>query len=134
MSGLSDYGEAQALIALLPEGTNRYIALFTVLPGEDGTGGTEASGSSYARKAHSSWVNDTSGDVTRRKNNGNITFAALTGSLSGIVGWGIYDALSSGNLIAFGPVLDSGGNEVTKNFVATDQPQFLDQELKIGLN
>lgn len=134
MSGLSNYGEEQALIALLPNGTACYVALFTELPDDDGTGGTEASGSSYARKSHSAWTNGTSGTATQRKNNGTIEFAALSGSLAGIVGWGIYDALTSGNLIAFGTIKNSGGTDVTKNFVSTDQPRFLDQELKVGID
>lgn len=133
MAGLTDYGEAAALAAILPNGTNRYIALFTTSPDADGTGGTEATGYSYARKAHSAWTNEVVDGVTYRKNDGAIEFTALTGSISGVVAYGIYDASTSGNLLAFGPIKDSGGEEVTKNFVNTDQPRFLDQELKIGL-
>lgn len=135
MSGLTDYGEQQALIALLPNGTNVYVGFFTVQPtADDGTGGTEANGSGYARKSHNAWVNTAVAPVTYRVNNGAITFTALTADLVGCVGWGIWDASVAGNLVAFGPLLDSGGNEITKTFTSGNQPQFLDQELKVGLN
>lgn len=130
---LTDYGEGAALTALLPNGTNRYVALFTTMPAADGSGAVEAAGSSYARVACSAWINATVSGITYRKNNGAVAFTALTGALSGVVGWGIYDASTSGNLIAFGYVRDVGGTAVTKNFVSTNQPRFLDQELKIGV-
>ncbi len=131
--GLTSYGETQALNVNLPNGTSRYIALFTSMSDADGTSIVEASGSSYARKLCTAWVNETVNGVTYRKNNGAIEFAALSGSISGVVGWGIYDALTSGNLIAAGYVRDVSGVAVTKNFVSTNQPRFLDQELKVGL-
>lgn len=133
MAGLTDYGEAQALNAILPNGTARYVALFTVSPDEDGTGGTEASGNGYARKSHSAWIDEEVDGVTYRKNDGAIEFDALSGSVSGIVAWGVYDASTAGNLLAFGPLRDSNGDAVTKNFVNTDQPRFIDQELQIGV-
>ncbi len=130
---LSTYGREQALIALMPGGTNRYVALFTTKPDDDGTGGVECTGSGYARKVYSSWVSITTDGVTYRKNNGAIEFVALSDALSGVVAYGIYDASSGGNLIDFDDLLDSGGEAVTKNFIAGDQPRFLDQELKVGL-
>ena len=135
MSGLTDYGEQQALIALLPNGTDVYVGFFTVLPtADDGTGGTEATGSGYARKAHQAWLNTAVAPITYRVNNGAIEFTALTADLDDIVGWGIWDAASGGNLIAFGPVLDASGNEITKDFTSGNQPRFVDQELKVGID
>ncbi len=133
MAGLTDYGEAQALGALLPSGTNRWVLLYTTMPADDGTGGVEAAGSGYARVAHSAWVDAIVGDYTYRRNSGAITFAALTGALSGIVGWGISDAAVAGNIVGTGLIRDAGGTAVTKNFIAGDQPRFIDQELKLGL-
>jgi len=134
MAGLTDYGEQQALIALLPNGTNVYIGFFTVLPtADDGTGGTEASSGGYARKDHQAWINAAEAPITYRVNNGAITFTALTEDLVA-VGWGIWDASVAGNLIAFGPILDVGENEITQTFTSGNQPSFVDQELKIGLN
>jgi hypothetical protein len=135
MSGLTDYGEQQALIALLPNGTNVYVGFFTVLPtADDGTGGTEATGSGYARKDHQAWLNVAEVPITYRVNNGAVEFAALTADLEDIVGWGIWDAVSGGNMIAFGPLLDVSENEITKTFTSGNQPRFVDQELKVGLN
>ena len=135
MSGLTDYGEQQALIALLPNGTNVYVGYFTVLPtADDGTGGTEALGSDYARKAHLAWINVAADPITYRVNNGAITFAALAADLVDIVGWGIWDAVSGGNLITFGPLLDVSGNEITQTFTSGNQPNFITQELKVGLS
>ena len=125
--------EAAALAAVLPNGTARYVALLTTLPAADGTGEVEATGSSYARKSYSAWLTSVSSGITYRKNNGAIEFTALTGALTGVLGWAIYDASTAGNLLAFGYIRDSSGAAVTKNFVNTDQPRFLDQELKVGL-
>lgn len=130
MSGLTNY----ALVALLPEGVDRYIALFTTLPADDGVGGVEASVSGYARKAHSSWVNDASGTITKRMNNGAIELAALNDPLAGVVGWGVYDAPTGGNLIVFGELVDSAGDAATVSFVAGEQPRFLDQSLVVGVS
>lgn len=135
MSGLTDYGEQQALIGILPNGTNRYVGYFTTLPtADDGTGGVEATGSGYARKVHAAWLNTAAAPITYRVNNGAIEFTALTADLEDIVGWGIWDAAAAGNMIAFGPLLDSGGNEITKTFTSGNQPRFPDQELKVGLS
>ena len=77
--------------------TSIELALFTVLPGEDGTGGTEVSGFDYARQsltfaAPSAGAVATSGAVTFPTANG--------GDWGTIVGAGIYD--NSGNLLYFG--------------------------------
>lgn len=132
--GLTDYGEAQALIALLPNGTARYVGLFTTLPDDDGTGGTEASGGGYARASHSSWVNATSGTATERRNDGAITLPELSADLEGNIGWGVWDDPSAGNLIAAGPLVDGAGNAVTVAFSSGDTPRFADQELKVGID
>lgn len=134
--GLSEYGAEQALGSanVLPNGTNKYVALLTALPTErDGTGLVEATGSGYARIAHNSWVNVTSGDNTLRKNSGAVTYAALTADLDGIVGWAVYSAVSGGNLIAYGPLVDGSNNAITRDFASGDQPRFTDQELEIGI-
>lgn len=133
MAGLTDYAEALALAYLLPGGTNKYVALFTTMPAEDGTGAVEATGGTYARIAHSTWINEVVDGVTYRKNNGTIEFAVLTANISGVVGWGIYDALTVGNLIAFGEILGPSGDAITRNYVIGDLIRFSDQDLKIGL-
>ncbi len=134
MPGLSDYGAAAALSAVLPNGTDVWIALFTELPNVlNGTAGVEAEGSGYQRIDWQAWVDVTEDDVVYRRNDGAIEFGALSDALPGVVGWGIYDEQTDGNLLAFGYVRDVAGTAVTKNFVAGNQPRFLDQELSIGI-
>ena len=72
-----------------------YLGLFTAAPGETG-GGTELSGSAYVRKA----VNfATSGATT--SNNAAIEFPTATGSWGTVTHVGVFDAASSGNLMAY---------------------------------
>lgn len=122
------------LSTLLPNGTDRWVALLTELPDDTGAGGTEAvdDGNDYARVAWDAWVDDP-GATYYRMNDGSIPFVVLADSLSGVVGWAIYDAVTAGNLLAFGEILDIGGTAVTKNFVAGDIPLFDDQCLKVAL-
>jgi hypothetical protein len=74
--------------------TTVYVGLFTSDPTDDGSG-TEVSGGSYARKsatfaAPSNGVSTTSADIT---------FDQATGTW-GTIGWiGIFDALTTGNLL-----------------------------------
>lgn len=126
-------GTTTALTALLPSGTARYIGLLTVLPEQNGTGGTEVSGSGYARATCSTWTM-ASGNAARRQNSAAVTFAALTGAVSGVVGWGIWDAATGGNLLAFGPMrATASGLATTRSFVATDQPSFPAGELWVSI-
>lgn len=107
MAALSDYLENKLLDHLLgggdytPAGT-LYVALFTAAPSDSG-GGTECSGGSYARKSVTN--NTTNWPVTSgaSKSNGTlISFAAATGSWGTVTHWGIFDASSGGNLLAWG--------------------------------
>lgn len=135
--GLSQYGKEQALASLLPNGTSRWVALLTTLPtAEDGTGLVEATGSSYARKSYSAWLNTTADGITYRVNNGAIEFAALTGNLSDVEGWAIFDddGTPTGNLIAYGSIRNSSGVAIVIDFVSGEQPRFLDQELQVGID
>ena len=68
-----------------------HLGLFTTMPADDGTGGVEATGSSYARVAKAASdanFNQASDQVT---NVAEIQFPLLTGSLPEIVGWGVWD-------------------------------------------
>jgi len=71
-----------------------YVALFTDDPTDAGTG-TEVSGGSYARTSVTFTV---SGDTA--SNSGAVEFPEATGSWGTITHIGIYDASTSGNLIA----------------------------------
>lgn len=131
--GLSNYAKQAALDAIVPAAGTYYVALFTTVPDDTGAGGIEASGSGYARVAHSPWLDETDTAAVYKKNSGNVAFAALTAALLNINGWGLFDALTAGNLIAFGDAEDVGGNIVTLNFNSGDIVQFQDQTLKFGI-
>ena len=72
-----------------------YLGLFTSAPGETG-GGTELSGSAYVRKAIAF---TTSGDTT--SNNAAVEFPTATGSWGTVTHIGVFDALTSGNLMVY---------------------------------
>jgi hypothetical protein len=65
-------------------------------------------------------------------NNGEVTFAALTGDLQA-VGWGVWDAATDGTLRAFGLLRNVDGLARVFNFAALDEPRFLSGELAIGV-
>lgn len=103
MAGLSNFAEDLVLDWLFTTGsatrpTAWYVALYTVAPGEGG-GGTEVSGGSYARQVATFTVSGTA--PTTAANSGAIEFPTATGNWGTIVAAGIFDASTSGNLIAF---------------------------------
>jgi len=73
-----------------------YVALYTVAPTDTG-GGTECSGTSYARQSVSLSV---SGNLAT--NSAAVEFPAAGSSWGTIVAAGVFDASSGGNLIAYG--------------------------------
>jgi hypothetical protein len=106
MSEMSNYLE-NALINATIRGTNFtapttiYVALFTSDPTDAGSG-TEVSGGSYARTA----VTFAAPSNGVSASNADCTFPTATGTW-GTVGWiGLYDALTTGNLLYHTP-LDS---------------------------
>jgi hypothetical protein len=84
-----------------------YLGLFTATPGEAG-GGTELSGSGYARQSFSFTV---SGDTAT--NSAAIEFPAATASWGTITHVAVFDALTTGNMIVYATltaskVIDTG--------------------------
>jgi hypothetical protein len=113
MSALSDYLENKLLDHLLgggdysPAGT-LYVALYTAAPSDSG-GGTEVSGGSYARTAVTNNTTNFPSASSGSKSNANaITFPTATGSWGTVTHFGILDASSGGNLLAWGAL--SGGS------------------------
>jgi hypothetical protein len=105
MSSFTDYTENLVLNWLLTTNsatrpTAWYIGLFTAAPSDTG-GGTEVSGSAYARVVTGTiTVSGTS--PTNATNAAAIEFAAASGGNWGSIGWaGIFDASTSGNLLAW---------------------------------
>lgn len=109
MTGLSDYS-ADALLewatgkTAMPAKPTVHVALFTAVGSDDGTGFTEVAGNGYARvaTAGADW-NAASGTGPGSISNANtITFPAATGPGWGtVIAWGLYDASTSGNLLAW---------------------------------
>ena len=114
MSALSDYLESGILnnifrgatIPTLP--ANIYFALFTVAPTDAG-GGTEVTGTGYAREAVARNV-DTNFDAPASgatQNTNIIDFGTAGGSWGTVVAVGIFDADVAGNLLIHGAISPS---------------------------
>ncbi len=85
-----------------------YIALFTVAPGTDGSGGTEASYTAYARAPVTNDATEWPNTISRVKSNANdIDFGVAGSGPTSIVGFGFYDDPTSvleANFFAYVPV------------------------------
>ena len=85
-----------------------FLALFTVMPGADDTGGTEATGTGYARLQLTTNTTNfpaaTAGSLTNGVDFVMATAGGDWSAAANIVGWGLYDASTSGNLWYSGPV------------------------------
>ena len=82
--------------------TSWFIGLFTAAPGEAG-GGTEVSGNGYARQSATLTVagNQASNSVA-------VEFPAATASWGTITHAAVFDASTSGNMIAYMTLVESG--------------------------
>lgn len=121
MSDFSDYLENAVLdhvfrnTAYTPVATV-YLALFTTAPTDAG-GGTEVSGSGYARQATA--FGAASGGTM--SNTGAEAFTASGGNFGTIVAVGIYDASTAGNLLAWKTITSVAINDGdTLNFPIGD--------------
>lgn len=93
---LTNYEERRLLDNSL---TSRYLGLFTVAPIES-SAGTEVSGGGYVRQPLSFAAAATDGaGATTKTSNTTVTFPAATLSWGTLLGWGIFDAASAGNLL-----------------------------------
>jgi|TARA_R110002126_G_scaffold163186_1_gene311117 hypothetical protein len=110
MSSFTDYTENLALTYLFTTGsvtrpTAWFVGLFTAAPSDTG-GGTEVSGSAYARVATGTISG--SGTATTFTNAAAIEFAAASGGNWGTIGWaGIFTASTGGTLLAWAPLTTS---------------------------
>ena len=82
--------------------TTTFVALFTDNPGEGNTG-TEVSGGSYARQVLS--VGAASSGVCT--SDADVTFPQCTATWGTVTHIGIYDALTTGNLLMYTPLTTS---------------------------
>jgi hypothetical protein len=110
MSSFTDYTENLVLTYLFTTGsatrpTAWYVGLFTAAPSDTG-GGTEVSGSGYARVVTGTISG--SGTATTFTNAAAIEFAAASGGNWGTIGWaGIFTASTGGTLLAWAPLTTS---------------------------
>ena len=103
MAGFSDYLEDKVLEHVFGGNaysapSTLYVALYTVAPTDTG-GGTEVSGGAYVRKASTFNVSGT--NPTTASNTGAVEYPTATANYGTVVAVGIFDALSSGNLLAY---------------------------------
>ena len=103
MAGFSDYLEDKVLDHVFGGNaytapTTLYVALYTVAPTDTG-GGTEVSGGAYARQSGAFTVSGT--NPTTASNTGAVEYPTATANYGTVVAVGIFDALSSGNLLAY---------------------------------
>lgn len=96
-----------------------YIGLYSATPTDAG-GGTELSGSGYARVAHAAWE---TAAARNTENDGVITFPVATGDWSAVTHVGVFDAISGGNML-FWTALDT-----SRTALSGDQLRFTDNEL-----
>lgn len=80
-----------------------YLGLSTANPTDDGSGLAEPSGNAYARQAI------TLGAASSRRvtQSGTVTFPQATGAWGTISHWAIFDASTSGNMLAHGALAES---------------------------
>lgn len=123
MSAMSDYLENKLVDQIFrgqaaPTTTTLYIGLLTAAPSDSG-GGTEVSGNNYGRASVTSslanWAGTqaaasttaSSGTGGQTSNNGAITFATPSASWGTVTHFGIYDAVTTGNLLFWGALTTS---------------------------
>lgn len=78
-----------------------YLALFVADPTDNNTTANEVTGAWYGRKQITSWTAPTGTGVSTSNSN-QVTFNAVTGSAVTVTHWGLYDASTTGNLLASG--------------------------------
>lgn len=106
MAGFSDYLETAVLNHVFGGSsytapTTLYVALYTSAPSDTG-GGTEVSGGAYARQTATFTV---SGGTA--SNTAAIEYSTATADYGTVVAVGVFDALTSGNLLAYGTLTTS---------------------------
>lgn len=108
-------GQATSYIASGSTPITGYVALFTSAP-TDSTGGTEVSGTNYARvNSSGKWATPSGGSVS---NNAIIQFpTAGAGGWGDVVAFGIFNAASGGTLLRYGSL-------ATKTVASGDTPSF----------
>jgi hypothetical protein len=98
-----------------------YVALYA---GDPVGAGSELSGDGYARVQHEAWNAATGGQAT---NDGDITFPAATDDWTQADHVAVFDAETTGNMLAAGPL------ETAKTVQNGDTAKFADTELVVAI-
>jgi hypothetical protein len=106
MAGFSDYLENKVVGHVFGGSaytapSTLYVALYTSAPSDTG-GGTEVSGGAYARQTAAFTVTG-----NEASNTSAIEYPTATGDYGTVVAVGVFDALTSGNLLAYGNLTTS---------------------------
>ena len=131
MGSFSDHWEDEILDHLFGKGAYTpptiYVGLSTADPGDDGTGLSEPSGNGYARKvtAASDWDAASGGAMD---NANTIEFAEATGNWGTVTHFALFDAATSGNLLAHGSLTQS------KTIDDGDTARFAAGDLDVSLD
>jgi|TARA_B100000085_G_C18517371_1_gene502197 hypothetical protein len=113
--------------------TTLYVGLFTSTA-SDSAAGTEVSGNGYARQTAAFTVSGTS--PTTAASSANIEFPEATGSWGTITYAGIFDASSSGNMLAYAQLTDPSdfSTPLSKTVATGDVLRITAGNLKVTLN
>lgn len=121
-SGVAKTHYWENLIELAIKGTNLtapttlYIGLFTVTPGESG-GGTEVTGGAYARQLFTFGAVAAQSSGSQVANSAQITFPVATAGWGTVVAVGIFDAVTSGNMLYYGALGSSVAVNTNNQFI-----------------
>ncbi len=125
MSGFSNYLANETInSSLVTPYASRFMALFVADPTDANVTTNEVSAGWYTRKLSGAWASPTVGATS---NLSNIQWNPVTGGQITISHWGIYDALTSGNL------LYSGAFDTTKTFNIDDFPMIAAGDIDFSL-
>jgi len=116
MVGLTNYSADNELAYIvgktaMPALPTAYVALFTAVGTDAGTGFTEAAFTGYARVATSgaTWNAPSGTSPSTITSAATVTFGTCTASAgANIIAWGLYDALTGGNLLAWDYIYAGG--------------------------
>jgi hypothetical protein len=98
---LLQYITGKAAMPALPSPGHVWAALFTVVGTDAGSGFTEVSGSGYARFQTSAtdWNAASSAIPSLISNANSLNFGTTAASWGTVVAWGLFDAITGGNLL-----------------------------------
>ena len=96
---LTNYGETYVL-GLVKAAKTYYLGILTATPTESSPG-AEVSGGAYARQAIT-FAEPVEGEPSTMTSSAAIEFPTATAGWGTVVAWGVYDALTGGNLVWYG--------------------------------